>query len=110
MIAMFGLSPMEVMFIGALAVLLFGSNLPKVARSMGQSMSQFKKGMQELKDELNVADSRPQQIRRYHEIDDREEPTAPKFEPPSAEPGLEEPAGESPAMAQAPSAEAPVQA
>ena len=107
---MFGLSPMEVMFIGALAVLLFGSNLPKVARSMGQSMSQFKKGMQELKDELNVADSRPQQIRRYHEIDDREEPTAPKFEPPSAEPGLEEPAGESPAMAQAPSAEAPVQA
>lgn len=98
------------MFIGALAVLLFGSNLPKVARSMGQSMSQFKKGMQELKDELNVADSRPQQIRRYHEIDDREEPTAPKFEPPSAEPGLEEPAGESPAMAQAPSAEAPVQA
>ncbi|HEX5447319.1 MAG TPA: twin-arginine translocase TatA/TatE family subunit [Pirellulales bacterium] len=107
---MFGLSPMEVMFIGALAVLLFGSNLPKVARSMGQSLSQFKKGMQDLKDELNVADSRPQQIRRYHEIDDRDEPTAPKFEPPTAEPALEEPANESQSLAAASTAEAPVQA
>lgn len=113
---MFGLSPMEVMFIGALAVLLFGSNLPKVARSMGQSLSQFKKGMQDLKDELNVADTnRPQQIRRYHEIDDRDEPTAPKFEPPTAEPTLEEPAGGSPTLAEisateAPAAEASVQA
>lgn len=107
---MFGLSPVEVMVIGVVAVLLFGSNLPSVARSMGKSMSQFKKGMQDLKDELNVADSRPQQIRRYHEIDDRDEPTAPKFEPPTAEPTLEDPANESPALAESRTAEAPVQA
>ena len=107
---MFGLSPIEVMVIGVVAVLLFGSNLPKVARSMGQSMSQFKKGMQDLKDELNVADTRPQQIRRYHEIDDRDEPTAPKFEPPTAEPSLEGPASGSPALAEAPPAESPAEA
>ncbi|HJT34480.1 MAG TPA: twin-arginine translocase TatA/TatE family subunit [Pirellulales bacterium] len=107
---MLGLSPVEVMVIGVVAVLLFGSNLPSVARSMGKSMSQFKKGMQDLKDELNVADSRPQQIRRYHEIDDRDEPTAPKFEPPTAEPSLEEPTAEAPALAESRTAEAPVQA
>lgn len=107
---MFGLSPVEVMVIGVVAVLLFGSNLPSVARSMGKSMSQFKKGMQDLKDELNVADSRPQQIRRYHEIDDRDEPTAPKFEPPTAEPSVEEPTAEAPALAESRTAEAPVQA
>lgn len=107
---MFGLSPVEVMVIGVVAVLLFGSNLPSVARSMGKSMSQFKKGMQDLKDELNVAESRPQQIRRYHEIDDRDEPTAPKFEPPTAEPSLEEPAAEAPALAESRTADAPVQA
>lgn len=106
---MFGLSPVEVMVIGVVAVLLFGSNLPKVARSMGQSMSQFKKGMQDLKEELNVADTRPQQIRRYHEIDDRDEPTAPKFEPPASEPTLEEPASEAPAATEAHSANAPAQ-
>lgn len=106
---MFGLSPVEVMVIGVVAVLLFGSNLPSVARSMGKSMSQFKKGMQDLKDELNVADSRPQQIRRYHEIDDRDEPTAPKFEPPTGEPSLEEPTAEAPALAESRTAEAPAQ-
>lgn len=88
---MFGLSPVELMVVGVVAVLLFGSNLPKVARSMGKSMSEFKKGMHDLQDELRNADSRPAQVRRYHEIDDREEATAPKFEPPAAEPTLQEP-------------------
>ncbi|MEX0713683.1 MAG: twin-arginine translocase TatA/TatE family subunit, partial [Pirellulales bacterium] len=45
---MFGLNPMELMIVGAVAVLLFGSKLPSVARSMGQSMMQFKRGMHEL--------------------------------------------------------------
>lgn len=96
---MFGLSPVEIMVVGVVAVLLFGSNLPKVARSMGKSMSEFKKGMHDLQDELRNADSRPAQVRRYHEIDDREEATAPKFEPPAAEPTLQEP---QPEQSQAP--------
>lgn len=87
---MFGLNPVELVVIGVVAVLLFGNKLPNVARSMGKSLTEFKRGMQDLKDELNVADTRPTQVRRYHEIDDREEATAPKFEPPASEPMLED--------------------
>jgi sec-independent protein translocase protein TatA len=84
------LSPLELMIIGVVAVLLFGSKLPSVARSLGKSMSEFKKGMQDLQNEFHQADdSRPAQVRRYHDIDDREEATAPKFEPPASEPTLE---------------------
>ncbi|MGH7140069.1 MAG: twin-arginine translocase TatA/TatE family subunit [Pirellulales bacterium] len=87
---------MELMIIGVVAVLLFGSKLPSVARSLGKSMSEFKKGMQDLQNEFHQADSRPAQVRRYHEIDDREEATAPKFEPPASEPALEVPRNETP--------------
>ena len=89
---MFGLNPMELMIVGALAVLLFGNKLPSVARSLGKSMTEFKKGISDIQDEVRSAGStsRPsQQVSRYHEIDDREEATAPKFEPPAAEPTAE---------------------
>lgn len=86
------LSPMELMIIGVVAVLLFGSKLPSVARSLGKSMSEFKRGMRDLQDEFHqAADPNPAPVRRYHEIDDREEATAPKFEPPTSEPTLEVP-------------------
>jgi len=88
---MFGLNPMELMIVGAVAVLLFGNKLPGVARSLGKSMTEFKKGISDIHEEVRSAgsssSSRPsQQVSHYHEIDDREEATAPKFEPPAAEP------------------------
>ncbi|HXT58703.1 MAG TPA: twin-arginine translocase TatA/TatE family subunit, partial [Pirellulales bacterium] len=46
---MFGLNPMELMIVGAIAVLLFGNKLPSVARSLGKSMTEFKKGISEFK-------------------------------------------------------------
>lgn len=49
---MFGLSPMELMIIGVVAVLLFGSRLPGVARSLGKSMTEFKKGMSGLEEDV----------------------------------------------------------
>lgn len=85
------LSPVELMIIGVVAVLLFGSKLPNVARSLGKSMTEFKRGMQDLQNEFHQAESSPAPARRYHEIDDRDEATAPKFEPPAAEPTLEVP-------------------
>jgi sec-independent protein translocase protein TatA len=78
--------------VGIVAVLLFGSRLPSVARSLGKSMMEFKKGMVDIQDEVRGAtsvSSRPS-ANRYHEIDDRDEATAPKFEPPAAEPKIEE--------------------
>lgn len=92
---MFGLNPMELMIVGCVAILLFGSKLPSVARSLGQSMNSFKKGMSELQDEIRNpgASNKSTSSSRYHEIDDRDESTAPKFEPPAREPKLDDPSG-----------------
>jgi sec-independent protein translocase protein TatA len=88
---MFGLSPVELTVIGVIAVLLFGSRLPSVARSMGKSVTEFKKGIRGIEDEIDTSTSSRRGSSTY--ADEREEPTAPKFEPPKGEP-VEETAGE----------------
>jgi Sec-independent protein translocase protein TatA len=70
---------------------LFGSRLPSVARSLGKSMTEFKRGLHDIQDEVRSADKVPSKASRFHEIDDRDEATAPKFEPPAAEPTVSEP-------------------
>jgi sec-independent protein translocase protein TatA len=46
----------ELLVILALAVLLFGANkLPKLARSSGQAMGEFKKGREQVESELREA-------------------------------------------------------
>jgi sec-independent protein translocase protein TatA len=42
--------PMEMLIIGLVAVLLFGNRLPGVARSLGSSLVEFKKGLREVED------------------------------------------------------------
>ena len=49
---MFGLSPVEIAIVGAVAVLLFGSRLPSIARSLGKSMTEFKKGLNEINEPI----------------------------------------------------------
>ncbi len=83
---MFGLSPLELLVIGGIAVLLFGSRLPEVARSLGKSMNEFKKGVTDLKNEVNLDDKPRPTTRRFSDADDRDITTAPKFEPPASEP------------------------
>ncbi|WP_276302176.1 Sec-independent protein translocase subunit TatA/TatB [Halorussus lipolyticus] len=58
MIPLFGPIPggMEMMVILLIAVLLFGANkIPKLARSTGEAMGEFKKGRQEIEEELQEA-------------------------------------------------------
>jgi sec-independent protein translocase protein TatA len=87
---MFGLNYVELLVIGAVAVLLFGGRLPSVARSLGKSLTEFKRGLSDIQDEVRNADRIPtKSSSRFHEIDDRDEATAPKFEPPAAEPTAE---------------------
>ncbi|HVC92992.1 MAG TPA: twin-arginine translocase TatA/TatE family subunit [Pirellulales bacterium] len=47
---------MELLIIGGLAVLLFGSRLPGVARSLGKSMTEFKRGLTDIQDEVRNSD------------------------------------------------------
>jgi sec-independent protein translocase protein TatA len=90
---MFGLSMQELVIIGIVAVLLFGKKLPEVAKSVGRSYSQFRKGLSEMQGDFHRAMNTPDEplrksrrAERYDEYDDRDEATAPKFEPPPAAP------------------------
>lgn len=48
-----GLGPPEMILIALVLILLFGaSKLPKLARSMGSATGEFKKGRQEVEEEL----------------------------------------------------------
>ena len=49
---MFGLGHWELLIVGLVCVLLFGNQLPKVARSFGQSLPQFKRGLKEVEKEI----------------------------------------------------------
>jgi sec-independent protein translocase protein TatA len=50
-LAILGLGPAELAVIAVLGLLFFGTRLPKLARSLGQSVNEFKGGLREAKDE-----------------------------------------------------------
>jgi sec-independent protein translocase protein TatA len=49
-LAMFGLGVYELMVVGLVVLLLFGSRLPKVMRSLGEGIVEFKRGVQGIED------------------------------------------------------------
>ena len=51
-LAIFGIGTNELLILGVIAVLLFGTRLPKIARSFGQSVTEFKKGMKEIQEDV----------------------------------------------------------
>ena len=58
----FGLGPTEILLIFAVIVLLFGATkLPELARSMGQSMGEFKVGQMEAEKRYESLKSQPLQ-------------------------------------------------
>lgn len=83
---MFGIGHTELLIVGVIALLLFGSRLPEVARSMGKSLTEFKKGIQGVQDEFNDAAYAGQSAARVDYDFDDHEPAVPKFEPPTSPP------------------------
>ncbi|HVA48124.1 MAG TPA: twin-arginine translocase TatA/TatE family subunit [Pirellulales bacterium] len=44
----FGVGPVELLVVGGVVLLLFGNRLPSLMRSLGRSMVEFKKGVNEI--------------------------------------------------------------
>ena len=76
-------------------MLLFGERLPEVARTFGKSLMELKKGVRDIQDEIHGAinsavdpSTKPSpssnSAPHYKKPADREEATAPKFEPPAS--------------------------
>ena len=83
----------ELVVLGVLAILLFGKRLPEVARNVGRSYGELRKGLSELQSTINTEIDEPSQRSNHNsvsstDIDDFDEPTAPKLEPPVAESDL----------------------
>ncbi len=49
---MFGIGTQELLIVCIVALLLFGNRLPSVMRSLGSGISEFKKGMNEIHNDL----------------------------------------------------------
>jgi len=93
---MFGLSFFEMSVIGIIAVVLFGGNLPEVARKFGGKYSQIRRSLTEVQQQfrdaqrevdraMTIEDSRAAKAKTSDyedDSDDSPEPSAPKFKPP----------------------------
>ena len=89
---MFGLSPFEMMVIGVIAVVLFGGNLPDVARKAGSVYREFRGRLNEVQREFRAAEYEatralnpyePSKVAAEEDDAELSEPVAPKFTPPS---------------------------
>lgn len=74
---------MEMLIVGVVALLLFGKRLPEVARSLGQGIVEFKKGMKGIEEDVNTASSYSTPSSRPMADVEEEETSAQKFEPPA---------------------------
>ena len=72
-LAFINLGTWEIVGIVAVGILLFGSRLPNIARSLGKSVTEFKKGVKDIQDDMN-GKSEPKKL------DDRREVEAEKVE------------------------------
>ena len=79
----FGLGTQELMLLLVLGVLLFGRNLPSIGRSLGKTVTEFKRGVKGLEDDMEPTPTGgtprtvdPEPVRPPQRVTS----TAPKFE------------------------------
>jgi sec-independent protein translocase protein TatA len=84
---MFGLGYSEMVLFGIIALVLFGSRLPEVARSLGGSYRELRKSVSEFQREFQSIERyeppRSKAISGWQQDEVVEETTAPRFQPPS---------------------------
>ena len=88
---MFGLGPTEAIVIAVIAVLLFGSKLPEVARQLGGSYRELRRSLNDVQQQFRMAEYEakksfsiddPPKKKDVDSEDEFDEPAAPKFKPP----------------------------
>jgi sec-independent protein translocase protein TatA len=57
LLAFMGLGTVELMIVAGVILLLFGSRLPKVMRSLGEGIVEFKRGVQGIEDDPHASHS-----------------------------------------------------
>ena len=83
----------EMILIAVVAVLLFGSRLPEVARNVGQAYQQFRKGLADIQSTIQAETDemlKPKNLPDYVDStpeppSDFDEPSAPQFTPPPSD-------------------------
>lgn len=75
----------ELLIVMIIALLLFGKRLPEVARNLGKGITEFKKGVRGIEEEVDSA-SYSRESSRPVPREESVEASAPKFEPPTSEP------------------------
>lgn len=82
-----GVGTSEMVLVGIVALMLFGSRLPEVARKMGGTYRGLKKSVDEFKREFEAIDHyeppRPKTFQRDDSETEESSTDAPKFTPPS---------------------------
>ena len=69
--------PFEMTVILVVAVLIFGRRLPDIARSVGKSITEFKKGIHEAKDEIAENVDQADDIAKESSTSDQDENDTP---------------------------------
>lgn len=64
---MFGLGTTEMIIVALVVLLLFGSRLPSVMRSLGRGVVEFKKGVSGIEDEIQHANDKKAEDRTTDE-------------------------------------------
>ena len=82
-----GIGGFEMVLVGVIALMLFGSKLPEVARNLGGTYRGLKRSVDDFKREFQAADTYDPKPFRIEKQDEPEtvETTAPKFTPPPAD-------------------------
>lgn len=66
-LGLFNLTQWELIAIVAVGLLLFGSRLPSIARSLGKSVTEFKKGVKDIQAEP-TAEAEPKKLEEKREV------------------------------------------
>ncbi|MEC9091150.1 MAG: twin-arginine translocase TatA/TatE family subunit [Planctomycetota bacterium] len=80
----------ELLLVAVLAVLIFGKQLPEVAKTIGKGYGKLKKSLTDVQKSIDVQEAMDYESdspgsAQSFDYDEHDEPTAPKFDPPPSE-------------------------